>query len=300
MIYIYTVCYNTPQYIEPQYSLFKKFIQNDFEYIVFNNTMTNSNILKTNVDNNNMLHTVCNKYNIKCFDIPKKIFHNISDNNASVRVGIAIDWAHVFLFKNYSLDSIFFLIDTDAFLLRPFDIETFMNGKKLSGRIQYRNGRNNTIIYITNHVVIFKPAEFDKSLFLKYFSFMPCRLDNVACDCGGNINFIFKEMESNDFINWKNKLFSEYGNTKQQWGTAPDSKKDFSNEALSLINDSNLRKYILQDTTILKKDFPFCEVLENTKDNTIFLHMRAGTNWINYNIKTRNKILLKFLYIKIY
>lgn len=46
---------------------------------------------------------------------------------------------------------------------------------------------------------------------------------------------------------------------------------------------------------LFKKDFPFCEVLDNTKDNTIFLHMRAGTNWINYNIKTRNEILLKFL-----
>jgi hypothetical protein len=257
--------------------------------------MTNSAISQKDINNNNMLQDVCKKHNIKVFNLPRELFRGMSDGAASGRAGTAIDFAHRLLFSNYSLDSTFFLIDSDAFLLTPFDIHKFMENKKLSGRIQYRKGRNNTIKYITNHVVIFKPAVFDKSLFLKYFSFLPCNIDNVACDCGGNINFLFNEMESNDFINWKNKLFSEYGNTKQQWGTAPDSKKDFSNEALSLINDSNLRKYILQDTTILKKDFPFCEVLENTKDNTIFLHMRAGTNWINYNIKTRNEILLKFL-----
>jgi len=295
MLYIYTVCYNTPQYIEPQYKLLKKFVKNDFEYLVFNNTMTNRVISQQNINNNKILNTICQKYNIRLLNIPKELFKGISDYDASRRAGIAINAAHSILFSNYSFNSTFFLIDTDAFLLTPFDIEKFMENKKLSGRIQYRKGTTGTISYITNHIVIFKPEAFDKNKFLKYFSFLPCNIDNTSCDCGGNINFLFNEMKKGDFINWTNKLFSEHGNTKQQWGIAPDSKRDFSNEALSLINDSNLRKYILEDTTILKKDFPFCEVFENTKDNTIFLHMRAGTNWINYNIKVRNEILLNFL-----
>lgn len=289
MLIIYTVCYNTPQYIEPQYKLLKKFIQNDFEYIVFNNTMTDSVISDKNFENNSILQNICQKYNIKLFDVPKELF--LHGGGPSSRCGTAIDSANTFLFQNYSLDSTFFLIDTDAFLLTPFDIETFMIGKKLSGRLQYRKGSTTTVKYITNHIVIYKP----KDLNLNFFSFLPCRLDNVACDCGGNINYIFNSLKDNEFINWENKLFSASGNIKQCWGLAPYLKEHFNIAAIDSMDDYNLKNYILQDTAILKKTFPFCEIFENTNNNTIFLHMRAGTNWINYDIRNRNRILFNFL-----
>ncbi len=294
MLYIYTVCYNTPEYIEPQFKLLKKFIKNDFEYLVFNNTMTNSVINNKNKENNLLLQKVCNKYNIKTIDLPRQIFQKFHDNDASGRAGTAINAANSFLFSNYSLESTFFLIDSDAFLLNDFDVEKFMNNKSLSGRIQFRKGKNFTVKYITNHIVIYKPSYFDKS-FKIYFSFLPCNIDSASCDCGGNIHYIFNKLDDSKFINWENKLFSKFGNIKQQRGTAPDSKKDFNIEALTSINNSKLKNYILQDTSILKKEFPFCEILENTNNNTIFLHMRAGTNWINYNIENRNKILFTFL-----
>ena len=296
MLYIYTVCYSTPLFIEPQYKLLRKYIKNEFEYIIFNNTMTNTAISQRDIDNNNILQDVCKKHNIKVFNLPRDLFHGISDSNASIRAGTAINFAHRLLFSNYSLDSSFFLIDSDAFLINDFDVEKFMENKNISGRIQYRKGATNTIKYITNHVVIFKPNKFDKNLFLKYFSFLPCNIDNVGCDCGGNINFLFNEIGDDDFINWTNKLFSKSGNSKQQWGgPGPNSEKDFNIQALNSINNSKLKNYILQDTSILKKNFPFCEIFENTNNNTIFLHMRAGTNWINYNIENRNKVLFNFL-----
>ena len=294
MLYIYTVCYNTPQYIEPQYKLLKKFIKNDFEYLIFNNTMTNSIVTNQHIENNKILQNVCQKHNIKVINLSRELFHKFGDNDASGRAGTAINSAHTFLFQNYSLTSTFFLIDSDAFLLSPFDIDKFMENKKISGRIQYRKGATNTISYITNHIVIYKPSCFDNS-FQNHFSFIPCKIDSINCDCGGNIHYLLNKITDNEFINWTNKLFSKFGNTKQQWGTAPDSKKDFNIEALTLINNSKLKNYILQDTSILKKEFPFCEILENTNNNTILLHMRAGTNWINYNIENRNKILFTFL-----
>jgi len=295
MLYIYTVCYNTPQYIDYQFRLLKKFIMNDFEYIVFNNTMTNTRLTNENINNNNLLQTICKNHNIKYYDIPKQLFMGIHDQDASKRAGTAIDASHHILFKNYSLDSTFFLIDTDAFILSPFDVEKFMHNKKLSGRQQFRKGNTTTIKYITNHIVIFKPSCFDQDEFFENFSFLPCKIDNVGCDCGGKINFLFDKLTDADFVNWDNKLFSDSGNIKQQWGVAPDEQKDFNNSAISDLNDSNLINYILQDSSILKKKFPFCEILENPKNNNICLHMRAGTNWINYNIKDRNEILFQFL-----
>ena len=75
MIYIYTVCYNTPHFIEIQYQSLKKNIKDDFEYIVFNNTMTNTTISQTNINNNNELRRICTKYNITFYDLPKHIFN---------------------------------------------------------------------------------------------------------------------------------------------------------------------------------------------------------------------------------
>lgn len=293
MLYIYTVCYNTPQYIEPQYKLLKKYVENDFQYIVFNNTMTNKILKKENYSNNNVLNSICNKLNIKVINLGKNLFIGMGDDDASRRAGTAINAAHAYLFQNYPLDSTFFLIDTDAFLLSPFDVNKFMENKKLSGRIQYRKKNGNEVRYITNHVVIYKPYKFGN--YLKFFSFLPGPVNGINCDCGGNINYILDTLKENEFVNWTNKLFSNSGNIKQQWGTAPDSKKDFNMEALTSMDNSNLKDYIIQDTSILKKEFPFCEIFENTNTDTIFLHMRAGTNWINYNIENRNKILFTFL-----
>ena len=290
MIYIYTVCYNTPQYIEPQYKLLKKYIKNEFEYIVFNNTMTNRTITQNNINNNNLLCNVCKKYNIKIFDLPKNIFNNMSDTDASRRAGTAINYAHHYLFSNYSLDSTFFLIDTDAFLLSPFDIDTFMKNKKLSGRIQYRKGNTQKITYITNHIVLFKPKLID----LNYFSFLPCRIDGTNCDCGGTITKIFDNLKDDEFINWKNSLFSDSGHIKQILGGSPSNDDEFDKDFLLSLDD-NLKDFIINDTKHLKKNNPFCEIFTNKQNNVLFLHLRAGTNWIRYNFQQREILFKKFL-----
>lgn len=287
MIYIYTVCYNTALYIEPQYKLLKKFVKNDFKYIVFNNTMTTSVISEENKRNDAILKDICNKYAITYINIPSELFVGINDADASRRAGTAIDASHYYLFKTYSHDSIFFLIDSDAFLLTPFDIESFMKDKSLSGRIQFRKGLTHTVEYITNHVVIFRPNEVE----LNHFSFMPCNIDGINCDCGGSIDFIIDKMDKDKFINWTNSLFSDVGNHKQQFGTAPSVSIDFNKPKM----DSKLEDYIQRDTSILQKEYPFCEVLVNKNDGTEFLHMRAGTNWIMYDIKERNNVLFQFL-----
>lgn len=296
MLYIYTVCYNTPHFIEIQYQSLKKNIKDSFEYIVFNNTMTNSHITQTNIDNNNNLVYICNKYNIKFYDIPKNIFNTMNDNNASLRAGTAIDYSNKILFNTYDLSNTFFLIDSDAFLITEFNVNDFMQNKKISGRIQLRNGLHELVQYITNQIVIYKPSLFNKDLFFNNFSFLPGSIDTTAnCDCGGKIHYILKSIDlNNDFTNWSNKLFSDIGNNKQLYGGSPSENEDFN--VLYIENlDQSIKNLIENDTAILNKKFPFCEIFGNDDDkNILFLHLRAGTNWINYNIKERNKNLFNF------
>lgn len=286
MLYIYTICYNTPQFIEPQFNLFKKFIVDDFEFIVFNNTMTDSKITQHNIDNDTYTKKICYKYQITVIDVPSHLFGRMH-SSSSLRAGTAIDYANQYLFANYDTNSTFFLIDSDAFLIRPFNVEVFMSDKKISGRIQYRKGHSGTISYITNQLVIYKPSLFNKT----HFSFMPCTLDGATCDCGGPIHELLSNINSTEFINWTNILFSDKGNITQQWGTQPDNTDDFCRH----FNDVNLDKYVDEDTVILNKKYPFCEIFGNNVNNTLLIHMRAGTNWIGYDITSRNALLLRYL-----
>ena len=299
MIIIYTICYNTPDFIEIQYKSLKKYLTNEFQYIIFNNTMTNTNITKTNIDNNNTLINACNKYNLKFYDIPKYIFNNINDNNASMRAGMAIDFSNKILFNNYDLTNTFFLLDSDAFLITEFNIEEFMQNKKISGRIQLRKGLNEEVKYLTNQIVIYKPSLFEKDLFFKNFSFLPCIIDFKAqCECGGKIHNILIELDLNsDFINWTNNLFTSHGNNKQLYGGSPINKEDFDLSCIEKLH-KDIKNLIVNDTKILNKEFPFCEIFGNEYNkNVLFLHLRAGTNWINYNIDERNKNLFNYLNI---
>lgn len=295
MITIYTVCYNTPNYIEYQYKLFKKFIADDFEYIVFNNTMTNKTLTKDNYKNNELLINVCKKYNITTFNLNVDNFKNIPDNDASMRAGTAIDASHKILFSKYSNDNIYFLIDSDAFILSPFNVENFMEHKKFSGRLQCRNNNNNNnvINYITNHIVIYKPSCLDDS-FQENFSFMPCKIGNANCDCGGKISNILNKINKHDFVNWKNSLFSDKGHIEQIYGGSPSKDDDFDYNFLHTL-DRNVKQFILDDTNKLQKKHPFCEIFSNDDNNVTFLHLRAGTNWIGYNFESREILLKQFI-----
>ena len=76
---IFTVCYNTPKFVEYQYLLLKKYIEDDFEYIVYNNTCTNTKDGKIYINvndkqNNIELNSICDKYNIKNIKIPEEIY----------------------------------------------------------------------------------------------------------------------------------------------------------------------------------------------------------------------------------
>jgi hypothetical protein len=259
--------------------------------------MTNQYIDKKNIDNNNELINICKKLKIKFYDITKDLFNNVYDNNASMRAGIAIDYSNKILFNNYDLTNTFFLLDSDAFLITEFNIEEFMQNKKISGRIQLRKGLNEEVKYLTNQIVIYKPSLFEKDLFFNNFSFLPCIVDfNANCDCGGKIHNILKTLDLNkDFINWTNKLFTETGNNKQLYGGSPSNKDDFDIAYIEDL-DKDIKNLIVNDTKILNKEFPFCEIFGNDYNKgVLFLHVRAGTNWINYNIKERNKNLFNYL-----
>ena len=101
MIFIYNVCYNTPEFIEPQFKLLQKFIKNDFKYIIFNNTNTDKVITQENTKNNILLKEICSKLKIDNYDVPKKLFETLfhlpENVTFSLRAGRALDFCSNFL-----------------------------------------------------------------------------------------------------------------------------------------------------------------------------------------------------------
>lgn len=287
---IYTVCYNTPDFIELQYKLLLKFISDTFTYVVYNNTMTDGNITNQNNINNGLLQDTCTKFNIPYYDIPAHIF---KQPDPSIRAGIAIDYAIAHIHSHYNNDELFILIDSDLFPISPINIPDIMVNKYISGRLQFRKtNTNSTIYYITNHIVMYNPITFKNTF--KHFSFMPGEINGAICDCGGNIHHILKNIKECSFINWTNILFSDKGTYIQNLGGSPDKESEF-NRAIINTFSSDLKKYIMNDTFILNRQFPFCEILSSDRTTPMFLHLRAGTNWINYDISSRKQLLYKYI-----
>jgi hypothetical protein len=302
MLHIYTVCYNTPEFIDYQYMLLKKHISDDFTFYIFNNTQTHG-MTHNSIMNNYKLTTECNKHKLRWFDVPADIFIG-HPSDPSSRAGIAIDYSTQFLISHIKPDSspddIMFLLDSDAFLVTDFNVSVFMTNTLLSGREQYRNDKDgNTIKYITNQIVIFKPFRLEELGHIKYLSFKPVNINGASCDCGGMIHYILQDLNVDTvcFKNWHNMLFSDQGNHYQKYGGSPNLKEHYT---VDIELKPILKQYITDDTSLLKKSYPFCEIfVPDNSPHPQFLHLRAGTNWIGYNINARKQLLFGLLeYIK--
>jgi len=289
MVVIYTVSYNAPEFIEIQFKLFKKYLKNDFKYVVYNNTMTDAKITNKNHYNNVKLKEICTKHDISWHDVPGNIFTRQDPSN---RAGTSINYAISHVHNTY-IDELYFLIDSDLFPVSDIDIAEIMTNSYFSGRIQYRKGVNtdNDISYVTNQIVIYKKSRINNML--NYLSFNPVSINGAICDCGGDTHYIIKKIDKLKFLNWTNILFSKSGNTKQLYGNSPDMLSDFNFKILDTFNEP-LRQFIINDTNILNKLGPFCEVF-SINNNPLFLHLRAGSNWINYDIQKRKDNLNTYI-----
>lgn len=114
---VLTVTVNT-NFIELQYYTLKKYMKNEFEFIVFNDAKkfpdyTNGGTLTIGEDINNL----CKKLNIKCIDVPNDDHKDIK--HPSIRVGKSYN----FMLK-YQIDNPdkYLVIDGDMFLVDYFDL----------------------------------------------------------------------------------------------------------------------------------------------------------------------------------
>ena len=148
MIKIYTYSHNRPDFIEPQFNSIKKYVKDDFEFIVFNNER-NGGDPGSGYEPERIaeIYRVCEKLNIKCIRVeldPELQFINgyqqfegdsyVNGGSHACAYSYSWGWKH-YVSKD---DGISMIIDSDMFFIKDVSIEKLLGDHNLAYIPSYR------------------------------------------------------------------------------------------------------------------------------------------------------------------
>lgn len=271
---IITVCYNTPELIEPQYRSFLKNIKDQFEYIVYDTTETHDSTRQFT----NSVIEICDRLNIRRIPIPNEVYMMISKEgdryfpewDTSQRAGKGITFAIQDSVKER--DGHILLVDIDVFAINEIRISDYYD-HDIVGIPSVRIDRyDNDIFYFTNQIFLVDTTKIvDKHM----LDFGPCMINETNLDCGGKLYYLFKAQPELTYKAFSNNL-----------------QTDPNNE---LLNTSELSEFRRIDYDIINSHIPQVNDYIEIFDYSL-LHFRSGTNWINLsNNSNRTDYLIEFL-----
>jgi hypothetical protein len=133
-ILIFTYAYNRPDFIELQQKMFKKFMEEEYEFVVFNDA-TNNN-MKIEIEN------MCSALGLRCVRIPPEIHERPylarpSHGNFAAKQQGSVRNCNVVQYSlneiGFKHDDIVMLFDSDMFLIKAFSVREYMQGYDLAG-----------------------------------------------------------------------------------------------------------------------------------------------------------------------
>jgi hypothetical protein len=250
-ILIFTYAYNRPDFIEMQCKTFKKFLLDEYEFIVFNDA-TDPILFDGIAD-------MCTRYEIQCISIPQSIHNRLGmDPGApSVRNSDVVDYSLQEV--GYNHNDIIVLMDSDLFLTKPLRIRDYMQGYALAGLHQQRDQYSYLWIGLAFINMRILP---DKST----LNFDCCALDGMQLDAGGR-TYHYLSSHPELPIRYFSQCYPEdiiCDSCKVQDRCCLHRKKEMSeygfDQSLIRLVESGAREMDI-----------FC--------NGSFVHYRGGTNW---------------------
>lgn len=183
-VLIITHSFNRPDFIEIHHKTFKKFLQDDYEYIVFNDAYEHT-------AEKEQIVATCQKLGIQCIRIPPEL-HSLNGRfTAGDRHMDNIQYA---LDKiGYKHDGIVMLIDSDMFLLAPLSVENLMKNCDIAGEIQGRGNSETEIRYISPVLALMNMQRLPNK---ETISFEGGYIAGFACDVGAHTYYYFKNNPS--------------------------------------------------------------------------------------------------------
>lgn len=241
-ILVMTHCYNKPEFIVWQAQSFKKFLKDDYEFIVFNDTPNQQLCDRT--------ENICKSLHVRTIRVPQSI--HVGRGGPSVECGDTIQY--MLNTVGFDYPGIVVLIDSDMFLIRDLHIEKFLNNNHLAALPQYREGRHGTVTYLLPNLMIFNMETLPDKHTLDFNLGI---IDDVATDTAG---FTFFYLMSHPQLKWLQ--------------TSINYVLDKENTSLSqkVIHTFKKSPKFWELLTIQKFDYEFY-------NDFAFLHFRAGSNW---------------------
>ena len=253
-VLVMTHCYNTPEFIPYQYNTFKKFLSNEYEFIVFNDAPHKPTF--------NKIHAVCDSLGISCVDVPQNI-HSSSTPYLPRGPGIGGPSAECADTIQYMLDVMGFdypgivvIVDSDMFLIRNLNIKDLMKDTHVAAHPQTKTSLLGSATYFLPNLMFFNMELLEDK---KSLNFNLGKVDGAITDTGGYTHYYIKQHPN---LKWLS--------TNIAFGRLIDDKSPGLDPEVFSFLKSNDKLFNLANETAWDHEFYM--------DYT-FLHFRAGSNW---------------------
>lgn len=276
-VLIITHSFNRPDFIYLQYITFKKFLKNDYEFVVFNDAPQEYMYKQIN--------KTCERLGIKCIRIPQEIHErpylkrwpDENYNHPCIRCANVVQYS--LDMRGFDHEDIVMIIDSDMFLIKELDIYNLMKEYDLIGLPQ---SRDNGIVYLWNGILFFNMKTLPNK---NTINFNCGQVEGVGVDVGGHTHYYLKNNPD---------IRKKFINVQHLWRLAcPTCQID------NLKCNHNTRELITAgyNRALIKFIQSGPDNAELLMDNTFF-HYRAGGNWDNKSAKyheQKTKLLHKFI-----
>lgn len=262
-VLIFTYACNRPDFIEIQHKTFCKLLEDDYEFIVFNDAR--------DPNMRNAINSVCARLGLKSVPIPQEIhdrpylkrWPGEDKNHPTVRNVNVVQYSLDIL--GFGHNDILLLLDSDVFLVKRFSIQAFMAGYDLGGRALGINSRvgSGDIQYLWHGLTFLNTKTMPNK---RTLNFNCGRVEGRSIDAGGHSYYYLKN-------NPQVKVHYVDHNFSDELRCA-DCKR--FNKSYCVHNTERL---VLAGFD--KDQIQFLQSVHDVEfycDNT-FLHYRCGSNW---------------------
>lgn len=179
-VQIFTSVVNRPDFVETQHKLFEKFIKEDYQF----------NVVDDSLDENisSEFKEVCEKYNITYYRKSQENRSSDESRWAGARHATeTIQWTFDEIIKKKHSEELILFLDSDMFLLDDFSVSEYMEGEIIAGLPQTRGH----VKYIWNGIMFFdmkKVFSTDPDL-----NFSDGMVEGEMTDIGGHFHYYFNK-----------------------------------------------------------------------------------------------------------
>lgn len=171
-VLIMTQAYNRPDFIEWQYKTLKKFLKDDFEYVVFNDAR--------DINLRKQITQACSEWGINHCYVPQDIHKGTS---ASSRHAEVIQFSLNYF--GYPYNGLVWIIDCDLFLIKKFSIVQYMQEYDIASYKQERAD----YIYLWPGIVCLNVKTLPHKETLNW---APVTINGISLDTGGYTYYYLK------------------------------------------------------------------------------------------------------------